>query len=272
MSTVDRAGNIHTAEGAPGAGQFAGRANHAPAGSLAVATSPRTFFVRTNVGVRRVLAQTELDAQAIVATNFPAERIIGMADPDVHVSAQAGPVVVSYDWVGEGVDGEYDPANPHDQPLLRLGVRLAGGETVGFDGGSWCTATPSTADPDLVCSRAVDVAAMLAAQVKGKEMVEDQVYLIERFLRRSADVPDPVISRPRTPEEIAAAYPQRESGVVMGYAVVKTASGRLATPTPFAHQDDAEYRLSMLNRGMIGGYEVRLIPITDPDGRLVREP
>jgi hypothetical protein len=268
MSTIDHAGNIHTGAGAPGAGRFAGRANPAPTAGLSA--PPRTFFVRTRARVHRVLAYTALDAQAAVASGFPQDHIIGMADPDVHVSAQAGPVIVKYDWVGEGVDGDYDPSDPHDQPLLRLSVQLAGGESVGFEGGSWCTGTPSTSDPNVISSRAISVARMLAAQTNGKSP-EDQAYLIERFLRRSADVPDPVISVPTTPEEAAAAYPQRDRGMVMGYSVVSVAGGLPdGQAPPFAHAEEAEHHQSTLSsRGR--EYEVRMVPVRMPDGSYVSE-
>lgn len=54
------------------------------------------------------------------------------------------------EWVdlGEGFDGDYDPENPDDRPLLRADLY---GDGEALDGGSYCTQAPVTT-PDYVLS------------------------------------------------------------------------------------------------------------------------
>lgn len=271
MSTVDVHGNFHAPEGAPRGGQFTGRVRPRHAEGLTAEVRPRTVFVRTSAGVRRAMAVSVEEAVSAVSAAHPDEVVFGMVSPDVHVSATAGPITVQYDWEGEGTSGSYDPEEPDDVPLLRLTVRLDGGTAVGYGGGSWCTGTPATVSVDAVNSRAIDVAQMLASQVQGHD-VRDQVQLVRQFLRRSADAPDPVLSLPTTPETIAAAFPVRRSGTVMGYAVVPLDGGGRTAAMPFPHEDDAEHLRSVLeSQSALTRYGVRLVPVTTPDGQTVQD-
>jgi len=58
--------------------------------------------------------------------------------PDVRVEGSEYAVVL--DYIGEGEDGDYDPADPDDQPLYRLEVqRLVDGEWEYVEDTSYCT-------------------------------------------------------------------------------------------------------------------------------------
>lgn len=56
-----------------------------------------------------------------------------------------GDVMVALEWIGEGFSGDYDPADPEDQPLLRFTVfRREDGVWQPVDNGSYCTLLPAT--------------------------------------------------------------------------------------------------------------------------------
>lgn len=63
------------------------------------------------------------------------------------------------EWVdiGEGWDGDYNPSNPDDTPLLRFDTyRKNGDEWEPIDDGSYCTAMP-VGTPDNILRRALEL-------------------------------------------------------------------------------------------------------------------
>jgi len=63
------------------------------------------------------------------------------------------------EWVdiGEGWDGDYNPNNPDDTPLLRFDTyRKDGDEWEAIDDGSYCTAMP-VGTPDNILQRALQL-------------------------------------------------------------------------------------------------------------------
>lgn len=54
-------------------------------------------------------------------------------------------VMVVLEWIGEGFSGDYSPADPDDEPLLRYTVfRRENGVWEPVDDGSYCTLLPAT--------------------------------------------------------------------------------------------------------------------------------
>lgn len=70
----------------------------------------------------------------------------------IYVYSEDGLVRVDLDWIGEGIDGDYDENDPQDVPLLRFGVSrkftndcrddrfydLTGGHEEDYEIGEWC--------------------------------------------------------------------------------------------------------------------------------------
>ncbi|MBQ1776620.1 MAG: hypothetical protein IIZ93_00540 [Acidaminococcaceae bacterium] len=56
-------------------------------------------------------------------------------------------VKVVFENLGEGWNGDYDPADPEDENLLRFTVYMDGEQV---DDASYCTTIPATTDPALV--------------------------------------------------------------------------------------------------------------------------
>ena len=49
-------------------------------------------------------------------------------------------VRVTLNWIGEGVNGDYDDSDPNDEPLLRFDVdKFEEGEWTSVDDASYCT-------------------------------------------------------------------------------------------------------------------------------------
>jgi len=69
------------------------------------------------------------------------------------VSLKRGNVEVTLDWIGEGWEGDWNPADPEDGPLLRFDVYHKG-EAV--DNASYCTRLRAT-DSRAILKRAVKV-------------------------------------------------------------------------------------------------------------------
>lgn len=245
-------------------GRFAEKVGDAPTSPLP-GPAPRSVWLRTSGGLRRFMATSEQDARAQLAQRHPGETCQGVADPDVEVSATAGPIRVTYHWDGEGYDGEWDPTDPEDTPLLRISIEVNDdGEF--RDAGSWCTANNTLIDPDHLSSRAVDVASMLAAQVAAGA---DPDEASARFLNRNRDVVDPLLTRPTTPVMIAEAYPDRtERGIVIGYYIADRATGE-PKGFPYAHLEEAESAAKRRNGPVLRDHTVHAGPVFTADGTVV---
>lgn len=58
-------------------------------------------------------------------------------------------VKVELEYIGEGYNGDYDPDDPEDQPLLRFTVlKLVDGEWEQIDDASYCTQLPESIPND----------------------------------------------------------------------------------------------------------------------------
>lgn len=73
-----------------------------------------------------------------------------MIDPDLPsvvrepIRHTGGEFAAEVSWIGEGEDGDYDPANPADEPLLRFDAyRLVDGRWEEQPDGSYCTQVPA---------------------------------------------------------------------------------------------------------------------------------
>ena len=52
---------------------------------------------------------------------------------------------VTWEWIGEGWSGDYNPDDPEDTPLLRFSCdKLVNGDWEGMDDASYCTQLPIT--------------------------------------------------------------------------------------------------------------------------------
>ncbi len=70
-------------------------------------------------------------------------------DP-VHLELIRDDIKVELEYIGEGWDGDYDPSDPEDEPLLRFTVLIKSDDThldydwVQIDDASYCTRLPAT--------------------------------------------------------------------------------------------------------------------------------
>jgi len=59
--------------------------------------------------------------------------------------------ITLHDETGEGKNGNYNPDDPEDQPMLRFDVyELDEGEWVEVDSASYCTALPATVSEEMM--------------------------------------------------------------------------------------------------------------------------
>lgn len=84
-----------------------------------------------------------LEDWAVAAANLLPDEPAGAAALDFEapdLRLERGDVAVTLEWIGEGADGDYDPTDPGDEPLMRIGVeRRANGEWEAVDDASYCT-------------------------------------------------------------------------------------------------------------------------------------
>lgn len=65
--------------------------------------------------------------------------------------AERNGVRVELSWIGEGCEGDFDPGDPEDQPLLRFDVsKFEDGSWEAVDDSSYCTQIPATTEPGQV--------------------------------------------------------------------------------------------------------------------------
>lgn len=58
---------------------------------------------------------------------------------------------VEFCYIGEGLDGDYNPKDRNDVPLLRFDIyELVDGEWEAMDNGSYCTAMPVGTDHETI--------------------------------------------------------------------------------------------------------------------------
>jgi hypothetical protein len=89
--------------------------------------------------------------------------------------AVSGPVKVELEWIGEGHHGDYNPADPQDEPLLRFYTYLRRGrrwETPEGPLTSFCTLTPATIRPQAARALARLMARTLRRAVESGKSLE----------------------------------------------------------------------------------------------------
>jgi len=70
---------------------------------------------------------------------------------DYVATAVKGLVMVELDYIGEGIDGDYNPSNPHDEPLMRFAVyRREGCLWEAIDDSSYCTQVLATETNEIL--------------------------------------------------------------------------------------------------------------------------
>jgi hypothetical protein len=72
-----------------------------------------------------------------------------MSDYDIEFEElilEQGDKRVTWEWIGEGNEGDYNPDDPDDEPLLRFSCSkyTGDGEWEGMEDASYCTALPIT--------------------------------------------------------------------------------------------------------------------------------
>jgi hypothetical protein len=89
--------------------------------------------------------------------------------------AVSGPVKVELEWIGEGYHGDYNPADPQDEPLLRFYTYLRRGRRWEAPEGpmtSFCTLTPATVRPQTARALARMMARTLRRVVESDRSLE----------------------------------------------------------------------------------------------------
>jgi hypothetical protein len=95
---------------------------------------------------------------------------------------------VDWEWIGEGVSGEYDPDDPNDVPLLRFscyefgsvdpGNEAAPEEWYELDNASYCTRMPvSSPLKSLAIAASVILEAVIDGEKKGKSYKKEMERL-----------------------------------------------------------------------------------------------
>jgi hypothetical protein len=71
------------------------------------------------------------------------------------IAVTKGQWMVSLEWIGEGVSGDYDSEDDEDYPMLRLTISKKDGKTYEPEnGGSFCTYLRATDDRDKLVASA----------------------------------------------------------------------------------------------------------------------
>lgn len=91
-----------------------------------------------------------------------------------------GEVKVVIGWIGEGWQGDYDPDDPDDQPLLRFDAYdlnrppdIYGPHSRSFQDTSYCTRLPATIPPEVLKSVCRVIAVSLADESHWKRPCEE---------------------------------------------------------------------------------------------------
>ena len=73
-----------------------------------------------------------------------------MKDECVDLIGFSGDVKVEVEWIGEGIQGDYDEDDPDDMPLLRFTVyERNANDWEQISDASYCTNLPATVHPDV---------------------------------------------------------------------------------------------------------------------------
>lgn len=107
---------------------------------------------------------------------------------------QNGPVRVCFDYIGEGVSGDYDPTDPNDRALLRLDAQVHSAQNYGGEetddpnwlypqDGSICTcvgaSTPATRQRELLVMIAADLRGVVERDESVKHAMDRYSYIHE---------------------------------------------------------------------------------------------
>lgn len=155
-----------------------------------------------------VLIEESYDDRFIVQILVPFESVMALgdksiwhqrlsnliADPDVMqtiegrypIRHQGANFAVSVEWIGEGEDGDFDPEDPADMPLLRFDAqRLVNGQWEDIPDGSYCTQVPAWCNISLARELANYIVDTL--EVEGgahpKRLLEGQSWACETMMK-----------------------------------------------------------------------------------------
>lgn len=88
-------------------------------------------------------------------------------------------VSVEFTWIGEGICGDYNEADPDDRPLMRFYVqRLVGDEWQDVEDASYCTNIDARTDEALIAAHAETILNQVKDDVRvGKSIKKICEYL-----------------------------------------------------------------------------------------------
>lgn len=94
---------------------------------------------------------------------------------------------VTWEWIGEGYEGDYNPDNPEDTPLLRFSCdQLVDGNWEGMNDASYCTQLPiSTPRQYLARGAAILLEAIDTDASYKRELERLSWFCIEDFQAKS---------------------------------------------------------------------------------------
>jgi hypothetical protein len=81
-------------------------------------------------------------------------------------------------FIGEGYNGEYDPSDPEDAPLLRFDIyELINGEWEAMDDASYCTGIRADSEPDVIVRHLQTIMAFTGPLARVKKAAEQLSWL-----------------------------------------------------------------------------------------------
>ena len=104
-------------------------------------------------------------------------------------------VKIEIEWIGEGLDGDYNPGDPNDVPLLRFSVyKKINNDWEAIDDASYCTQLPAT----ITVKRALEAAGQILS------LVEDTVLeggSIKKICEKLSWIDVTWLEKPQSDEE-----------------------------------------------------------------------
>jgi hypothetical protein len=164
-------------------------AAQALAGALPLDTDPLT---RVEALLPYGEAVKTLEDWAVAAADLLPEKpvVAGALDftaPDLRL--ERGDVAVTLEWIGEGSDGDYDPTDSGDEPLMRIGVeRRVNGAWEAVDDASYCTNISARASQKGMVLAMQYVLEQVPAAGSIKRLMERMSWI--ELTRQDGDSPD----------------------------------------------------------------------------------
>lgn len=99
-------------------------------------------------------------------------------------SKYRGDIRVDIEWLGEGRDGDFDPADPNDVPLVRFTIYDYDREEDDQVYDTYCTQVPATMPLAMLESFACALARRLEGEESWKRLVQEWSWSDEKDVRR----------------------------------------------------------------------------------------